>query len=365
MHESVNHTALARRDTAGNQRYDAATDMTTMSPEDSMPLTQCLPIVALACMACLAHAQSGAWKPSRNVEVIVQSAAGGSSDRSARVTQKILSALPGFPSVTVNNKPGAGGLLSMHYLNLHTGNAHFIATLSTTVLTNHLLGLSPLSFRHFTPLSILLREYPVFITRLDSPLSTARDLVERLRKDPTSVSFAYAAARGNHNHVMIGMLIKAAGGDPRKAKAIVYNAGSEATTATLGGHVDVGVVAPANVIPLLAAGKIRVLSVAAPQRQTGVFAAVPTLREQGIDAVYFSWRGFMGPKGLTPAQLAFWDHAFAQLANAPEWKQDVERNAWSQDLMNSAQTLRHLERETDILQKLLLELGVASQGTKI
>ena len=325
---------------------------------------QCVPALALACLASLAHAQGGIWKPSRNVEVIVQSAAGGSSDRSARVTQKILAGLPAFPNVSVNNKPGGGGMLALHYLNQHAGDAHYIVTLSTTVLTNHLLGLSPLNFTHFTPLSILLREYPVFITRPDSPLTSARDLVERLRKDPSSVSFAYATARGNHNHVMIGLLIKAAGGDPRQAKAIVYNAGGDATTAALGGHVDVGVVAPANVIPLLATGKIRVLGIAAPQRQGGAFAATPTLREQGVDAVYFSWRGFMGPKGLTLAQRAFWDQAFAQLVKAPEWKQDIARNAWAEDFMNSAQTLRHLESETETLKKLLLELGVYASGTR-
>ena len=67
--------------------------------------------LAIAMIAGTALAQPAQrWKPSRNVEVIVQSAAGGSSDRSARVTQKILSSLPGFPSVSVNNKPGAGGL---------------------------------------------------------------------------------------------------------------------------------------------------------------------------------------------------------------------------------------------------------------
>lgn len=320
-------------------------------------------ITAATFGASAAPAQPRAWKPLRNVEVIVQSAAGGSSDRSARVTQRILAGLPGFPSVSVNNKPGAGGLLSLHYLNQHAGDAHYIATLSTTAITNHLLGLSPLNYRHFTPLAILLREYPVIVTRADSPIGSARELVERLRKDSSSVSFAYATARGNHNHVMIGMLIKAAGGDPRKAKAIVFNAGGEATTAALGGHVDVGVVAPANVIPLLAAGKIRVLGIAAPQRQGGPFTAVPTLREQGVNAVYFSWRGFMGPKGLTPAQTAFWDQAFAKLAKAPAWQQDVERNAWSEVLMNSTQTLRHLEHETESLRKLLLELGVTATGT--
>jgi len=329
--------------------------------ENRLRWKQSLLSVAIACTSGAALAQTSAWKPSRNVEVIVQSAAGGSSDRSARVTQRILAAIPAFPNVSVNNKPGGGGIMALHYLNQHAGDAHFIATLSTTVLTNHLLGLSPLNFRHFTPLAILLREYPVFVTRPDSPIASARDLVERLRKDPSSVSFAYATSRGNHNHVMIGMLIKTAGGDPRKAKAIVYNAGGEATTAMLGGHIDVGVVAPANVIPLLAAGKARVLGIAAPKRQGGAFAAAPTLREQGVNAVYFSWRGFMGPKGLTSAQMAFWDQAFAQLVKSPEWKQDVERNAWAEDFMNSAQTLRHLESETENLQKLLLELGVIAR----
>ena len=311
--------------------------------------------------ASAAHAQHSAWKPSKNVEVIVQSAAGGSSDRSARVTQKLLAAIPGFPSVSVNNKAGGGGNVAWVYLNQHAGDAHYIATMSTTLLTNNLLGLSPLNHAHFSPLSILLREYPVFVTRPDSPITNARDLVERLRKDASSVSFAYATARGNHNHVMIGMLIKAAGGDPRKARAIVYNGGGESTTAALGGHVDVGVVAPANVIPLLAAGKIRVLGIAAPQRQGGAFAQTPTLREQGVNAVYFSWRGFMGPKGLSAAQLAFWDQAFAQLVKAAEWKQDVERNAWAEDFMSSAQTARHLESETLVLQKLLAELGVVAR----
>ncbi len=59
--------------------------------------------------------------------------------------------------------------------------------------------------------------------------------------------------------------------------------------------------------------------------------------------------------------MAFWDQAFAQLVKAPAWKQDVARNAWAEDFMNSAQTLRHLESETESLHKLLLELGVVAR----
>ena len=34
-----------------------------------------------------------------------------------------------------------------------------------------------------------------------------------------------------------------------------------------------------------------------------------------MDAVFFSWRGFVGPKGLTAPQIAFWDQAFARAVN--------------------------------------------------
>jgi tripartite-type tricarboxylate transporter receptor subunit TctC len=39
----------------------------------------------------------------------------------------------------------------------------------------------------------------------------------------------------------------------------------------------------------------------------------PTLREHGIDAVYYSWRGFLAPRSITPAQGSFWEQAFAKV----------------------------------------------------
>jgi putative tricarboxylic transport membrane protein len=79
----------------------------------------------------------------------------------------------------------------------------------------------------------------------------------------------------------------------------------------------------------------------------------------GIDAVFFSWRGFMGPKGLTPAQVAFWDQAFARLVQADEWKKDLEKNAWAEDFMASAETRKHLDGENELLARMLADLGVA------
>ena len=87
-------------------------------------------------------------------------------------------------------------------------------------------------------------------------------------------------------------------------------------------------------------------------------AALPTLKEQGIDAEFFSWRGFIGPRGLAPAQLAFWDQAFARMVQGDEWKQDVEQNAWTEDYMTATATIKHLDSEYALLKSLLGELGV-------
>jgi tripartite-type tricarboxylate transporter receptor subunit TctC len=52
-----------------------------------------------------AHAQDE-WKPSRDVDIVVASAAAGSSDRTALILQKLLQSNASFPSVTVTNRPG-------------------------------------------------------------------------------------------------------------------------------------------------------------------------------------------------------------------------------------------------------------------
>ena len=298
------------------------------------------------------------WKPERNVDIVVASGAGGSSDRTARVVQRLLQANPAFPSISVTNRGGGGGTVAWTYLSQQPGDPHFIATFSPTMVTNQLLGVSKLRYSDFTPLSIILREYVMVSVNADSPITSAQSLVEHIRKDPTALSFAFAAAPGNHNHVVIGMIYKAAGADPRQAKIVIQKSGGAGATAVMGGHIDVLVGAPANVLRHIEAGKLRAIGLSAPERQPGAAAQVPTLREQKVDAVFYSWRGFIGAKDLTAAQIAFWDDAFAKALQVEDWKKDVARNAWAEDLRTSAETRKHLDSERELISGMLAELGL-------
>ena len=183
----------------------------------------------------------------------------------------------------------------------------------------------------------------------------------RVISSPTrahSGSFAFSAAPGNHNHIVIGMIFKAAGADPKKAKVVIQKSGGVGMTSILGGHIDVLVGAPANALPHIMAGKARAIGLSAPQRQAGATAAIPTLREQGIDAVFYSWRGFVGAKDLAAPEIAFWDQAFAKAVQGEDWKQDLSKNAWAEDLKSAAETRKHLDSEFALLKGMLGDLGV-------
>jgi putative tricarboxylic transport membrane protein len=298
------------------------------------------------------------WSPTRNIEIIVSSGAGGAADREARELQRHLQKLPGMPPITVNNRPGGGGSIAWLVLNQHQGDAHWIATMNVALLTNHILGTSPLHYRDLTPLAMLMREYVAVWTHAASPLKTVKDLLARLKANPSSVSFGLSPALGNQNHIVLGMLAKAAGIDPRQLKIVVYSNGGAGITAALGGHVDAWAGSLAGAIPLAQSGKVNVMGVSAASRQPGRAVALPTFREQGIDAVYAGYRGSVGPGGLSAAQRAYWDATFAKIVSTPEWKAAALEYAWEPDYKNSAEAQQYLAQAYNNLKNILSELGV-------
>jgi putative tricarboxylic transport membrane protein len=319
--------------------------------------------LAAGCAAlavCIAPAAAQQWKPNKPVELVVGSSPGGSPDVMARLVQRIFQNGGLVPSSTVVNKPGAANTIGWAYLNQHAGDGHYIATYSPALIGNRIMGTTQLTYTDFTPLNILAREFVVLSVRADSSVTSLKDLTARLKKDPQSLTFAFATARGNHNHVVMSLYLKSIGVDPKVAKVVVYSGGGEALTALLGGHIDVYVASPRSMVPLQKEGRARVLGISSAQRDKAL-ADIPTLREQGVDAVFFTWRGFMGPKGLKPAEIAYWDAVFDKLAQSEEWKKDTESQFWNAEYLLSAKTKEHLDKENDVMKAILTDLGLAKQ----
>ncbi len=303
------------------------------------------------------------WKPEKPIEIVVGTGVGGGQDKSARTMQRILQErkLVEVP-VTVVNKPGGGGAVGWTYLNQHAGEGNIVYVGNPTLLTNHIIGRNPVNYTHITPLAILLSESVAVSVLPDSPLKTGMDLLARLKKDAASVSVAVGSSLGSTNHIAMALIAKAAGGDARKLRTVVFQGGGEAITALLGGHIDVNSSAANNVVPHKEAGRIRVLGVTSPRRLAGVLADVPTWQEQGVNALVTNWRMVAGPKGMTVAQIAYWDGVLARLVQTGEWKKDLATNLFENTYLNSAATGRYMQTEYEQFNAALSELGMAKRG---
>lgn len=321
-------------------------------------LVRCGLIAAAAFTSGLTAAQE--WKPQRNVEIVVTTSPGGSNDATARTLERIVTAHKLVSSsVTVANKPGGGGGIAYAYVNQRPGDGHILLLVSPTLLSGTIMGRSTVSYTDFTPIILLWNDYVVFGVNAGSPIKTGKDLVERLKKDPQAITIGFASAFGNHHHTTAGLLTKAIGGNARDLKVVVFKGASEAVPAVLGGHIDLVSTSAVNVHGHVAAGKIRLLGVAAPQRFDGALANVPTWKEQGFNVVYGSWRAIMGPKGLSPAQVAYWENAVRKATETAEWKKDLETNYWSSYVLTGAQLRNALDKEYADMKVVLSEIGLA------
>jgi putative tricarboxylic transport membrane protein len=98
-----------------------------------------------------------------------------------------------------------------------------------------------------------------------------------------------------------------------------------------------------------------------PAPAGGDAAGVPTWRELGLNAVSSNWRAVVGPKGLPPAQIAYWDATFSAMVKTPEWLQTLQRNQWEHEYLGSGGTFKFMQEEYKQLEVLLTELGDAKK----
>jgi putative tricarboxylic transport membrane protein len=312
----------------------------------------------LACIAAGAQAQT--WSPQKNVEIVVGSAPGGSNDKTARTVERILTMGKLIPStLTVVNKPGGGSNIAFTYVAQHVGDPHYLLVGTPSLLTNHIVGTAKLSHNDYTPIASLFNDYVVFAVNAASPIKTGKDLAERLKKDPKSVSIGFATTLGSHNHIAAGLLMKAVGGNARDLKVIAHKGSADAITNLLGGHIDVVTTAAGNIAGHVAAGKLRVVGVSAEKRFAGALASVPTWKEQGVNLVFGGWRGIMAPKGLTPQQSGYWEAVLKKATESPEWKTDIERNYWSDDFVAGERFRKDLDQDYAAMKAVLVDIGLA------
>ena len=308
--------------------------------------------------ALTAHAQ---WKPAKPIEIVNPASPGGSVDLMCRSLKKFMEdhRLTDQP-INVVYKTGANGAIALDYVN-QQGSGETVFAVSHTFLSIGLTGESKQDWRDMTLLGILFKEFHVTAVRADSPLKSGKDLIEKMRKDPSSISYGFFGNRGNHLHLAAAIPLKAAGVDIRKMTNVPYRSGPEAISAVLGGHLDVALVSAVNPVGNVQAGKMRVLTQTTAERGAGYLKDIPTWKELGVNVEYATAQGFTGPKSMPRQAIPYWEDVLARFARDADWQKVLERSLWASAYMNSAEMRKYYESEFANVKAVLEELGLAKK----
>ena len=323
-----------------------------------MKFARFLIAVSLAGAAAVAGAQG--WSPQRNVELVVPNPPGGSNDKTARTIERVWSAnklIVGTLSIV--NRAGGGGSIAYTYVSQHAGDPHYLVVAGPALLTNNITGASKLRHTDLTPVASLFNDYTVYAVNVDSPIKTGKDLVERLRKDPKSVTIGFSPLLGSHNHIAAGLLMKTIGGNARDLKVVAYKGSADAIPNLMGGHIDLITTAAGNAAGHVANGRLRVVAVSSAQRLPGALAGVPTWKEQGVAFTFGAWRAIFAPTGLTPQQTAYWEGALRKATEAPEWKDDLQKNFWGDAFVAGDAFRKELDQDYAEMKGVLVDIGLA------
>lgn len=287
-------------------------------------------IIAVFCgtalfAACTAPAAPKVQFPEKGktANVIVAFPAGGSTDIQARLTAPYLEKQLGIP-VQVVNKGGAGGQLgTTDLVNSKPDGYNITATAHVTIITTYLDPSRAATYSGKDLQHVALQaEVPLGLAvNSDGPYKTLKEFVDAAKANPGKVTVSVG---GVLSDVHLGAIEfqRAAG---VKLSAVQFEGTGPAVTALLGGHVDANVGTAAALLPQIKSGKLRLLGLMEKERAK-LYPDLPTLKEQGYDAVIPGPRGWSMAAGTPKEIVDTWAKAIKTSMDDPELNKKMEES---------------------------------------
>ncbi len=240
--------------------------------------------------------------PSRQIRIIIPFASGGSTDILARICAQLLTEKLG-QTVVAENITGAGGTIGAQRMLDAPADGYTLmaGTPGPVTINPHLQPNIPYQpLRDFEAVAFVGDSPAVAVVSRNSPVRSLRELVERAKASPGSMTYA-SAGIGSFAHLSGEMFKWRAGVDMIH---VPYRGTAPAATDMIAGRVDAMFENYPSVQSYLAAGDLRPLAIGAA-RQSALLPGVPTAIEQGIAGYESSsWFGLFARAGTPPQAIA-------------------------------------------------------------
>jgi len=252
--------------------------------------------IAVACLVLWGgNALAQGKYPSKPIQIIVNFPAGGPVDIPARIMVGDFAKELGV-SVTIEYRPGAGGMIGGAYIATAKPDGYtLLFTSISSILSAPFLETEAPAYdalKDFTPIASTVVIPNVFATHTSTPLTSLEAVIKAAKEKPGSLTCSTPGV-GTTAHLVIDVL-KMHGVD---IVAVPTKGGGPAATSVLGKHTDLGIFLYSAAIPLVKSGDIRLLATTDKMAQE---PKVPTFREKGFPeaSVLGSLMGFLGPRNL-------------------------------------------------------------------
>lgn len=254
--------------------------------------------------------------PERSVEVVVGYGAGGGSDLFARAVvpeaRKIMKV-----SLVVVNKPGAGGVVGLEYVQGQPADGYTIwAGSSTVAVTAGLQGTSKYQYTDFEPIIRAQLDTMTLMVAANSRFKNIQELIADAKARPGQQSWGIVGLATGYTAFIADNFIRAVGITP---KLIPFDQAGRQHAALLGGHIDVMMEEPGPAISLMEAKKVRPVVVFAEKRIRPL-PDVPTTFELGAKEILGIYRGVLAKKGTPPDIVRYLVEVFTAAVNSPAYK---------------------------------------------
>jgi tripartite-type tricarboxylate transporter receptor subunit TctC len=270
---------------------------------------------AAAMLAAPALAQTAAW-PTRPIRIVIPFGTGGGTDVTTRILAPKLAEILG-QSVVIENRPGAGGVVGSDYVAKQPPNGEVIllTTLSPLGLAPGLGAPMPFDpIRDLTPIApTVFVPICMGITQRGVAARTAAEFIALLKSAPGRYQFGSSGV-GSSGHIAAATFALRTG---TEVVHVPYRGGGQVFAALQSGEIHYCMDIPSLLKPFHEAGTARILFTATDERSS-IIPDVPTAREAGVpDFKSYSWYGFFGPAGLSPAIVARMAAATEQALSDP------------------------------------------------
>ena len=239
--------------------------------------------------------------PAKPIRISIPFGAGGVADLTMRLLAQTLTERT-KQQVVIENRPGAGGLLSAKAVLEAPPDGYTLAVIGNgQAIAMSLFKARPYNvLTDFTFVSITARFEMLLAVKADSPLQTLQDVVTAARKNPGKLNFG-AINPGSTQNLSAHLFKQVSGLD---VTIIPYKTTPDLITGILRSDVDVGFDYYAALQPVIIDNKVRIVATSGEDRNP-LLPNVPTARESGFpEYVVTSWNGLASAAGLPPDVLA-------------------------------------------------------------